>query len=301
MARHLLTDRRVRTAKPQARPYRLADGDGLYLYVPPSGVLAWQFRYRLDGKQLTTTLGRGDLLSLAEAREAALLARKRVAEGQHLTVLKRVHSVKRRAQLGSTFAAVAADWVEREARRMRWTPDYKAEVEASLRNHLGELDRLPVTEITAAVTAPLLRSVDRRAPDMAVKVRRRLRTILDHAVEEGLLPLNPLPASRRTRVVERRHFAAVLDRGELGEILRRAERSDVCAGVLRAHHLLVFCAQRIGEIVEAEWNEFDLEGATWTIPRERMKRRDPERGDHLIPIPPLLLRHLREWRRVDGE
>jgi integrase len=63
----------------------------------------------------------------------------------------------------------------------------------------------------------------------------------------------------------------------------------------------VFCAQRIGEIVEAEWSEFDLEGATWAIPRERMKRRDPERGDHLVPIPPLLLRDLREWRRVDGE
>ena len=92
MARHLLSDRHVKAAKPRKHPYRLADGDGLYLYVPPSGVFAWQFRYRLDGKQLTATLGRADLLSLGEAREAALLARKRVAEGQHLTVLKRVQT-----------------------------------------------------------------------------------------------------------------------------------------------------------------------------------------------------------------
>ena len=301
MARHLLSDRHVKAAKPRKHPYRLADGDGLYLYVPPSGVFAWQFRYRLDGKQLTATLGRADLLSLGEAREAALLARKRVAEGQHLTVLKRVQRAKSRAQLGSTFAAVAADWVEQEARRMRWTLDYKLEVASSLRNHLRELDPLPVTEITAAVAAPILRRIDRRAPDMAVKVRRRLRTILDHAVEEGLLPSNPLPVGRRTKVVERRHSAAVLDCSEVGEILRRAERIDACSGVKRAHNLLVFCMQRIGEIVGADWNEFDLQRGIWSIPRERMKRRDAERGAHLVPLPPMLLARIREWRRVDGD
>ena len=60
MARHLLTDRRVQNAKPRAKPYRLADGDGLYLYVPPSGALAWQFRYRLGDKPQTATIGRLD-------------------------------------------------------------------------------------------------------------------------------------------------------------------------------------------------------------------------------------------------
>jgi integrase len=119
-------------------------------------------------------------------------------------------------------------------------------------------------------------------------------------VEEGLLPRNPLPASRRAKVADRRHFAAVLDSSEVGEILRRAERIDTCTGVKRAHHLVVFCIQRMWEIVGAEWGEFDLERGTWSIPRERMKRRDPERGAHLVPLPPLLLAALREWRRVDG-
>jgi hypothetical protein len=41
--------------RPMAKAYRLADGDGLYLYVPPSGVLAWQFRYRLGDKPQTAT------------------------------------------------------------------------------------------------------------------------------------------------------------------------------------------------------------------------------------------------------
>jgi hypothetical protein len=50
MARHRLSDRRVQTAR-KSEAVSPADGDSLYLYVAPSGVKSWQFRYRLDGKQ----------------------------------------------------------------------------------------------------------------------------------------------------------------------------------------------------------------------------------------------------------
>ncbi|MBU6483439.1 MAG: tyrosine-type recombinase/integrase [Betaproteobacteria bacterium] len=65
--------------------------------------------------------------------------------------------------------------------------------------------------------------------------------------------------------------------------------------------LLAFCAQRVGEVVGATWTEFDLDAGTWAIPRERMKRKEEARGEHLVPIPPKLLSALREWRRSDGE
>ena len=57
----------------------------------------------------------------------------------------------------------------------------------------------------------------------------------------------------------------------------------------RAHLLLAFTAQRVGEIVGATWEEVDLRAGVWSIPRERMKRKDEERGPHLVPIPPRLL------------
>ena len=50
MSRHLLINPDVRNAKPKEKPYRLNDGDGLFLYVPPSGVRAWQFRYKIEGQ-----------------------------------------------------------------------------------------------------------------------------------------------------------------------------------------------------------------------------------------------------------
>jgi integrase len=70
---------------------------------------------------------------------------------------------------------------------------------------------------------------------------------------------------------------------------------------MRAHLLAVFTAQRMSEIVGAQWNEIDLEASVWTIPRDRMKLKHEERGPHVVPIPPRLLGLLEEWHRLDGD
>jgi len=135
---------------------------------------------------------------------------------------------------------------------------------------------------------------------MFEKVRARLHRILDHAVTRGALERNPLPKPEPERRRNRRHFPAVVDLAGVGQILRAARAADPSKGIQRAHVLLAFTAQRVSEVVGAAWSEFDLDGGTWKIPRERMKRKDKERGPHLIPIPSALLAQLREWRTVDG-
>ena len=299
MAKHLLTDRHVRTAKPRATPYRLHDGEGLALLVQPSGVKSWQFRYRLRGKDQTLTLGKLDRLGLADARDEADKARALAAKGEHLTVVKHAAKAQRRTDAANTFGPFAAAWVKREARRVPWSDNYREEVAASLRNHLSALDRVPLKKVLPPLYAPLLIDCERRAPDIFKKVRQRFRAILDDAVEHGLIPGNPLPAVRR-RKTRKRHYPAVVNLAGLGKILRAARAADPCKGIQRAHALLVYTAQRVGEIVGAKWDEFDLKAATWSIPRERMKRKDEERGPHVVPIPPALLAALREWRAADG-
>jgi integrase len=293
----------VARAKPRAKPYRLADGGGLYLWVPVSGVKTWQFRYRHGGKPQTATFGKcSDVQGLAWARSKAEEARSRVEEGDHLTRVKAVKKATKRIASANTFSVVAADWLKTEARRAHWTPDYREEVTASLRNHLSALDPIPVSEITAAIASPALRKLERSAPDMAKKVRQRLRSIFDYAVEGGLIVGNPLPAPRRRKASsERAHLPATLTKDGVGAILRAADKADVGKGVRRAHLLAVFTAQRVGEIVGATWNEVDLVAGLWSIPRERMKRKDTERGPHAVPIPPRLLARMMEWHRADGD
>ncbi len=302
--RQLLGALEVEKAKARKTgPYRLADGGGLYLWVPVSGVKTWQFRYRHAGKQQTATLGKFSATQgLAWARGKADEARSRVEDGDHLTRIKAVKKATKRASSSNTFATVAADWVKSEVRRAKWTPDYKDEVAASLTNHLSNLDALPVSEITAAIASPHLRKIERTAPDMAKKVRQRLRSIFDYAVEGGLIVGNPLSAPRRRKATaDRTHLPATLAKDAVGAILRAAAAAEVGKGVHRAHLLAAFTAQRIGEIVGATWDEVDLQSAVWSIPRDRMKRKDTDRGPHLVPIPPRLLAQMKEWHQADGE
>ncbi|MBN8477839.1 MAG: tyrosine-type recombinase/integrase [Burkholderiales bacterium] len=301
MAKDLLTDRIAAGAKAREAAYRLNDGAGLVLWVSPTGAKTWQYRYRHEGKGQLATLGRYPAISLAQARELRAKAREAVRRGVHLTTAARVAKARKVAHSAATFGALAAAWVKSESRRARWTPDYREEVEASLRNHLAALDPLPVADVTAAVAAPLLRSAEARAPDMATKVRARLRAIMDHACEDGLITANPIPPARRRKGVAKSHLPAILTRDGIGAILRAADTSDVSRGVRRAHLLCVYTAQRIGEIVGASWDEIDLKTGTWSIPRERMKRKDEARGPHVVPLPPRLLAMMVEWRRADGD
>lgn len=299
MPQNTLTDRTIRNAKPAAKPYRMSDGDGLYLRVSPTGAKSWEYRYRLDGKQLTASLGKFRVTPLAEARRKAQDARELAATGTHLTHEKNVTRALRAASVGNTFKAVTAAWVSDTARRKQWTADHRNKVEASLRRHLSSLDNLPITSITALICSPEIRKVEQTAPDIARKVHQRLRAIMDSAVERGLIQVNPLPV-RRWANKGAKHFPAQLAHDAVGEILRNAERSNVCAGVRRAHLLAAFTAQRIGEIVGGWWTEVDFQAGVWAIPRDRMKRKDAGRGPQRVPLPPGLLKQMREWHRVDG-
>jgi integrase len=299
MARHLLSAVDVTNAKPQAKPYRLRDGDGLFLYVPPSGVSAWQFRYKIDGRSQTLTIGKAADMPLAEARRRAGAVRLDAADGKQLTTAKRLAKAKVISAEGNTFRAVADSWVKRR-RKQPWSATHKAQVQASIDNHLAALYPLPVTEINAALVAPILDRVERHAPLMFEKVRARLYRILDYAVIKGALERNPLPKPEPEKRSGRRHFPAVTDLASVGEILRAARAADPSKGIQRAHILLAFTGQRVSEVVGAAWSEFDLDAGTWTIPRTRMKRKDEARGPHEIPIPPVLLGQLNEWRSADS-
>ena len=77
----MLTVKQVDAARPKEKAYRLLDGNGLYLFVPPSGKKVWQLRFKLEGKEKVLTVGKYPLMTLQEARDAAWDARKDISIG----------------------------------------------------------------------------------------------------------------------------------------------------------------------------------------------------------------------------
>jgi hypothetical protein len=74
-----LTDTAIRKARAAERPYKMTDGDGLYLLVNPNGSRWWRFDYRFAGKRKTLSMGTYPDTGLAAARERRDAARKLVA------------------------------------------------------------------------------------------------------------------------------------------------------------------------------------------------------------------------------
>jgi len=82
MARDRLTDTRIRQAKPNIKPFKLADGNGLFLLVNPNGSRYWRLKYRLAGKEKLFAIGVYPEVGLSEARTKALEARTLIREGR---------------------------------------------------------------------------------------------------------------------------------------------------------------------------------------------------------------------------
>jgi Arm DNA-binding domain len=52
-----LTDSACKAAKPKDKPYKLTDGDGMFLYVHPNGYRYWRLKYRYLGKEKLLSFG----------------------------------------------------------------------------------------------------------------------------------------------------------------------------------------------------------------------------------------------------
>ncbi|QFY89943.1 DUF4102 domain-containing protein [Magnetovirga frankeli] len=122
-----LTAQQVKNAKPTDKPYKLADGEGLFLQVNPNGSKLWRLKYRFADKERLLSIGKYPDISLAEAREAKTKARKQLAENIDPSTAKRVEKAQIKED---SFAALAAEWQLRQA--AKWTKDYAEEVRARI-------------------------------------------------------------------------------------------------------------------------------------------------------------------------
>jgi len=80
-----LIEEDVRKAKPKSKAYTLVDGRGLGITILPSGSKSWRLRFRWMSKHAVHVLGPFPELSLADARERAIAARRLILDGVHPT------------------------------------------------------------------------------------------------------------------------------------------------------------------------------------------------------------------------
>ena len=117
-----LTDITCKAAKPKEKPYKLADGGGLYLEVMPTGSKCWRVKYRFNKKEKRLSLGVYPVVSLADAREGREQAKKLLANNIDPSDAKRDGRRKAIREANNTFMAAALEWHENQ--RGYWSQNH---------------------------------------------------------------------------------------------------------------------------------------------------------------------------------
>jgi integrase len=189
------------------------------------------------------------------------------------------------AQRQSTLARVAREYHERVIEPTR-TSKHSAQWIASLENNVPkELWHRPIQEVTAPLRLDAIAALQLRIPETASRIRQRLEAVFDEAEFRTISKGNParaiwrkLSELRKGRRVEG-HFAA-LNFDRVPALVARIRAAPGVAA--RALEFGVLTASRTGEIIAAEWQEFDLEAGVWIVPQERMKARE----EHTVFLSP---------------
>jgi integrase len=303
MSRHLIPgDVTIRAIKPGDTRKRLNDGGGLYLLLfVKGGAHGWRLDYTIEGKRKTLSLGTYPDTGLALARRKAAEARGHVAAGTDPSVARQAakaaaqeqREVAKRAASGApplgSFEAAAREWLAQvhehkvsaghaERTRIRFEQDV-----------FPWLGRRPLDDIGAPeLLACLRRVLDRGAIETAHRIKDACGQVFRYGIATEQCARNPAADLREALPpVPTRHHAAILDPGRVGELLRAIDAYKG-QGVTRAALALApLVFQRPGELRQAEWSEFDLVAATWTIPSARLKRtkaRKASGSPHLVPL-----------------
>ncbi len=293
----MLSDVEARKAKPQEKPYKLTDGKGLYLLVNPSGGKLWRMNYRHGGKQKTLALGSYPEVALAKARELLESARKLLAEGIDPMADRKATKQGNAERAKNSFEAVAREWLA--LNEGKWAETTHRHIKERLENNafpwLGER---PVADITAReLLAVLNKTVERGRIDTAQRVRSDCGRVFRYAVATGRAERDPtgdlagaLPAAKTT------HRATLVEPKQVGELLRAIDAYTGTFVVRAAFKLAPLVFLRPGELVQAEWAEFDLDAGEWRIPGERMKMK----GRHIVPLSRQAVAILRELHPLVG-
>ena len=289
-----LTDTAIRGVKAADKPQKLFDGNGLFLFVAPSGVKSWRVKYRFQGREKLLTLGTYPQLSLKEAREACAAAKKQLHAGVDPSAEKKLKA--RSAQ--TTFEAVAREWHTNQL--PTWTEGYARDVMERIdKNIFPFLGNRPIAEISPPELLAVLRKIELRgAVDQAHRVRSICSLIFRYAIATGRAERDTaadLRGALKARVVTPR--AAITDPEAIGGLLRAIDDFPGTYMVKAGLQLLALTFLRPSEVRLGEWSEIDLDEKLWRIPAKRMKMR----LDHLVPLSPQALEILQTLHDISGD
>jgi len=261
--RKTLTDKGVAALKPRHKRYTEPDPElrGHYIRVQPSGAKSF-VAVTLDphGKQVWATIGGADVLKIAESREKARAAIKRVKEGKP--------AFEAPPAKAASFEEIAEQWLKRHVRAKGLRSE--GEVTRLLRAHVYSAWKgRAFLDIRRSDVAALLDEVEddhgARQADYVLAIVRGAMNWYATRHDDYVPPI--VKGMRRTNPKERAR-ARILDDKEVRAVWKAAETNGTFGALVR---LLLLTAQRREKVVSMRWQDVSSDGL-WSIPAEAREK-----------------------------
>lgn len=283
---------------------RYAAGDGLYLCVSKGGRKTWVLRYQHNGRRHDAGLGPYPAITLLEARQAALAAKRDLARG--LDPIEERRKARTPSKPIPTFAEMSARVL---AKVEAHAQNDKTLARAKLLlgdKYCSDLLPKPVNTITTVDLATLLNRVATAKPETARKLHNYLAKVFNAArvtLQEvhGIAMKNPtlleeLRALGYQRRVRNQAHAALGWRDAPAFMAYLRDRPGT---VNRALEFTILTGAREAAVSAAQWLEIDHDTGVWTIPLERLKDRDTREHPLRVPLSARALEILKGQRGLD--
>lgn len=295
-----LSDSAVRNAKPspEGKDIKLSDGGGLHLLVKSTGQKYWRLSYRYLGKQKTLALGVYPIVTLKDARDAREEAKRLLMQGVDPSAFRQQTKAVSKEMAANSFEMVTREWMAVQA--AKWSVSYAEKVRSSFeRDVFPFVGRRAIADLSAPeLLAVLKKIVARGAADTAKRVRQCMGQVFRYAIATGRAERDPAADLKGALPpVKHQSFANITDPRRIGEVLRMFDAYQGSSVVRAALKLAPMLFVRPGNLRQAEWSEIDLESATWRIPAEKMKMRQP----HIVPLSTQAVEILSELKLRTGQ
>lgn len=260
----MLTDTKLRSLKPRANAYRIADANGLCIEVRPTGAKVWRYRYRHAGKASMVTIAEYPSMTLVEARAERGRLRALVKGGASPALVARVQKAAKATTAANTFSAVAAELLAKREKEGLSAGSVKRE-RRLIEKGLAPIGDLPVADVDAPILLAALRKIEGRGTvETAHRARSLAGQVFRYAIATGRAKSNP--AADLIGALEQpqtRHFASMTDPDRIGALLRALHSYQGSAVTIAALRLAPLVFVRPGELRQARWADIDLDAGEW--------------------------------------
>lgn len=281
-----LKDSQVTNAKPSARPYKLADGEGLYLYVTPKndrhkdGAKSWRYDYRMAGRRETLTIGKYPDVSLASARKRHGEAREQVAAGRSPAKDKRARIERAKIERENTVKALAEKWFNAKARARSpsWQSNNRRWLDEDVYPAIGEK---PIQQVSIDDIEAVLKKIAAERGASSARDARMMLASVWKSLPRSLGCGNPArDLGDVAEIHKTRPRGMPMPAKHIPALLEAVDKAPARQSTKLAALLLLVTFTRKRELIESTWDELDLQRGEWTISAARMKADRP----HVVPL-----------------